>query len=48
MGDVAFTPSLDRPVGGDQGLIALGHPLLDAYLELVSARGVEHRIGHCV
>jgi len=38
MGDVAFTPCLDRPVGGDQCLIALGHPLLDAYLELVGAR----------
>jgi integrase len=38
MGDVAFMPLLDRPVGGEPGLIALGHPLLDAYLELVGAR----------
>jgi site-specific recombinase XerD len=39
MGDVAFMPCLvrsDRGAGG--GLILVGHPLLDAYLELVAAR----------
>jgi integrase/recombinase XerD len=39
MGDVAFTPCLVRsPEGEGRGLIRVGHPLLDAYLELVAAR----------
>lgn len=39
MGSVAFEPALVRSNGdADGGLITLGHPLLDAYLELVSAR----------
>ena len=40
MGDVAFMPCLVRSDrGGGCGLIRVGHPLLDAYLELVAARG---------
>jgi site-specific recombinase XerD len=39
MGEVAFMPCLVRPAGGDAGsVITLGHPLLDAYVELVTAR----------
>lgn len=40
MGDVAFVPCLVRSGGGDVGggVIGVGHPLLDAYLELVAAR----------
>ena len=39
MGEVAFMPCLVRPAGGDVGgVITLGHPLLDAYIELVTAR----------
>ena len=39
MGEVAFMPCLVRPAGGDAGgVITLGHPLLDAYIELVTAR----------
>ncbi len=39
MGPVAFEPALGRSEGEhDDRLITLGHPLLDAYLELVSAR----------
>jgi site-specific recombinase XerD len=39
MGGVAFMPCLVRPAGGDAGgVITLGHPLLDAYVELVAAR----------
>lgn len=38
MGAVAFEPALVRSGGDDDGLITLGHPLLDAYLELVSAQ----------
>lgn len=39
MGEVAFIPCLVRPSGGDAGgVITLGHPLLDAYIELVAAR----------
>jgi hypothetical protein len=38
MGEVAFMPCLVRPAGGDGGdVITLGHPLLDAYVELVTA-----------
>ena len=39
MGDVAFSPSLVRSGDDGRGLIRIGHPLLDAYLELVAARG---------
>ncbi len=36
---MAFMPCLARTRGGDGGeLVRLGHPLLDAYLELVAAR----------
>lgn len=39
MVEVAFMPCLVRPAGGDAGgVITLGHPLLDAYIELVTAR----------
>ena len=39
MRDVEFMPCLVRSGGGDaRGLIRVGHPLLDAYLELVAAR----------
>lgn len=39
MGDVAFSPCLVRAVeGAGAGLIRVGHPLLDSYLELVAAR----------
>lgn len=39
MGEVAFSPSLDRFVdGAGRELIRLGHPLVDVYLELVAAR----------
>jgi integrase/recombinase XerD len=39
MGEVAFVPSLTRSEeDGKRGLIQLGHPLLDAYLELVATR----------
>jgi integrase/recombinase XerD len=39
MVDVAFSPCLVRSREGDGGgLIRLGHPLLDAYLEMVAAR----------
>jgi integrase/recombinase XerD len=39
MVEVAFMPCLVRPAGGDAGgVITLGHPLLDAYVELVTAR----------
>lgn len=39
MGDVAFTPCLVRSGDGTGGgLIRVGHPVLDAYLELVAAR----------
>ena len=39
MAEVAFVPCLVGPVGGDAGgVIRLGHPVLDAYLEFVSAR----------
>jgi len=39
MGDMAFDPCLVRPRGGDAGgVIRLGHPLLDAYLEMVATR----------
>jgi len=39
MGDVAFTPCLVRSgEGAGGGLIRVGHPVLDAYLELVAAR----------
>jgi site-specific recombinase XerD len=37
---MGFTPRLVRSPGGPgHGLIRIGHPLLDAYLELVAARG---------
>ncbi len=40
MGDVSFTPCLVRSdQGAGDGLTRVGHPLLDAYLELVAARG---------
>ncbi len=39
MGEVAFVPSFScSEEDGKHGLIQLGHPLLDAYLELVAAR----------
>ena len=39
MGEVAFMPCLVRPAaGGAGGVITLGHPLLDACIELVTAR----------
>lgn len=39
MGEVEFMPCLVRPAGGSEGgVITLGHPLLDAYVELVAAR----------
>jgi len=38
MVDVAFSPCLVRAEGDGRGLIRIGHPLLDAYLELVAAR----------
>jgi len=38
MVDVAFLPCLVRAGGDGRGLIRIGHPLLDAYLELVAAR----------
>jgi len=39
MGDVAFTPCLVRSgEGAGGGLIRVGHPVLNAYLELVAAR----------
>src|SRR5271165_1387411 len=39
MVEVASWPCLVRSVGGDAGgVISLGHPLLDAYVELVTAR----------
>ncbi len=39
MGEVAFGPSFDRfEDGAGRELIRLGHPLVDAYLELVAAR----------
>jgi len=39
MGEAAFMPCLVRLAGGDAGgVITLGHPLLDAYVELVTAR----------
>src|SRR5262245_13204693 len=39
MGEVGFLPCLVRPKVGDAGgVITLGHPLLDAYVELVAAR----------
>ena len=39
MGEVAFSPSFDRfGDGAGRELIRLGHPLVDAYLELVAAR----------
>jgi len=38
MGAVGFTPALVRSGGDDRDLITLGHPLVDAYLELVTVR----------
>lgn len=39
MGEVAFSPVLDRfEDAAGRGLIRLGHPAVDAYLELVAAR----------
>jgi site-specific recombinase XerD len=39
MGDVAFSPVLDRfEDAAGRELIRLGHPIVDAYLELVAAR----------
>ncbi len=39
MGEVAFSPSFDRFEDcAGRGLIRLGHPLVDGYLELVAAR----------
>ena len=35
---MAFLPCLVRDEGDGRGLIRIGHPLLDAYLELVAAR----------
>ena len=35
---MAFSPCLVRAEGDGRGLIRIGHPLLDAYLELVAAR----------
>ncbi len=36
---MAFTPALVRLRGtGDGAIVRLGHPLVDAYLELVGAR----------
>ena len=37
---MTFTPSMRRVMGGRElRSITLGHPLLDAYLEFVGARG---------
>jgi integrase/recombinase XerD len=39
MAEVAFIPCLVRPRGEDaDGVVTLGHPLLDGYIELVTAR----------
>ena len=35
---MAFSPCLVRSEDDGRGLIRVGHPLLDAYLELVAAR----------
>ncbi len=39
MGEMVFSPCVVRPRAGDAGgVIRMGHPLLDAYLEMVTAR----------
>ena len=39
MGEVVFVPCVVRVGGDGRGLIRVGHPMLDACLELVAARG---------
>lgn len=47
MVDAAFSPCLVRAEGDARCLIRIGHPLLDAYLELVAARATDRSTKLC-